>query len=117
MAENENKQEVKKTPVGKCLKCGANVYEFETAKIGKIWKCEHNNKDNQSCDFILYENMNYFNQKVKLNTRKVATLLDHKVVPFKLKSKAGKNYEAYMSLVINGKYVNLQFEDYVNKRM
>ena len=105
-----------KLPVGKCPMCGGIVYETKT-KIGSAWKCENNTIKDSNCSFVLFENSKYFDNKIKLTTHKVSNLLNSGCCEkFKLKSKKGNQYEAYLKLKINGKFVNFEFVDYVNKK-
>ena len=102
-----------KIPVGQCPICGGKVLETST-KIGLAWKCENNTMNDSKCSFIMFENSKYFDNKIKLTTKKVSNLLNSGCCEkFKLKSKNGNQYEAYLKLKINGKFVNFEFVDYV----
>lgn len=101
--------------VGQCPICGGNVLETST-KIGLAWKCENNTINNSKCSFILFENSKYFDNKIKLSTSKVSKLLNNGCAAFKLKSKNGNPYEAYLRLIINGKFINFEFVEYVNQK-
>lgn len=104
-----------KIPVGRCPLCGCSVVESKT-KSGLVWKCENNIVNDPKCSFVMFENTKYFDNKLKLTTAKAAKLLNNEKVSFKLISKAGKPYEAYLKLKMNGKYVNFEFVDYANKK-
>lgn len=100
---NVQKVEVKKVErevLGKCPKCGKNVYESE-----KLFYCE----DFKNCSFRIFKNNKFFDDKGKkvtksmvksfLNTKKV------KVKGFKKKDGSGK-YDATVNMTLNGDYVN-----------
>lgn len=100
---NVQKVEVKKVErevLGKCPKCGKNVYESE-----KLFYCE----DFKNCSFRIFKNNKFFEDKGKkvtksmvksfLNTKKA------KVKGFKKKDGSSK-YDATVNMTLNGNYVN-----------
>jgi DNA topoisomerase-3 len=99
-AENSNfksdKQE--KISLGKCPRCGKNVYE------GKIsYYCE-SGKD--GCGFTLWKE--YKIPNTKLSSKQAVELLVNGKVKLKAVSKDGNNYTAYFKIEDTGKYINLQ---------
>jgi DNA topoisomerase-3 len=92
--------------IGKCPKCGKNIYQGKT-KTDKInYYCEGYK---EGCKFTLWQDSKHFSNSVKITKTKAKQLLkkDGKAV-FKLKSKAGKEYEGYLKLKVNGDYVNFE---------
>ena len=85
-----------KTPVGKCPKCGGNVYKFVRDNTG-IFYCEKAPKD---CIFRVYEDDHFFTSKgKKLTEPMMKNLLSHgevKVSGFK-SEKTGNTYNAVVS--------------------
>lgn len=67
-----------------CPKCGGSVRITD-----KFFACEHNQK---TCDFILWKTVS----GAKLSENDVSKLLNGKRVKKKMKSKAGKEFEAYL---------------------
>lgn len=95
--------------VGKCFCCGGEVILATSKENKKYYACENK-------DFFMWENYKYFTQTLKISKSNMKKLLEKQKVPFKLKSKAGKDYEAYMVLDKNGKYINLKQDGFVNKK-
>lgn len=115
MINNSKQIEVKKieTPkaekevIGKCPKCGKNVYESD-----KTFYCE-GFKDEPKCSFTLWKNNKFFNDKGKKITKTIAkSLLTKGKVNVKgFKKKDGKGtYDATVIMSINGDYVNFKLE-------
>lgn len=96
-----------KEPIGKCLKCGADIHEGE-----KNFYCSHY-KD--GCDFKIWKKMKVYNQKeVNITSSKAKKLLEQKTILIHgLENKSGKEYKGNFKLEINGKYVNLTLESFV----
>lgn len=100
---NVQKVEVKKVEkeiLGKCPKCGKNVYESE-----KLFYCE----DFKNCTFRIFKNNKFFDDKGKKVTKSmVKSLLSTKKVKvkgFKKKDGSGK-YDAIVNMSLNGDYIN-----------
>lgn len=97
------KVEVKKVEreiLGKCPKCGKNVYESE-----KLFYCE----DFKNCSFRIFKNNKFFEDKGKKVTKSmVKSFLSAKKVKVKgLKKKDGSGkYDAIVNMTLNGEYVN-----------
>lgn len=92
--------------IGKCPKCGGDV---EVKPKGFF--C--NNKD---CKFALWPTMKYFDNTLKITKTKAKTLLAGKHATFSLKSKAGKTYDGYLKMKINGEYVNFEPDGFPTKK-
>lgn len=104
---------VEKEVIGKCPKCGGDIYEGVTKEKKKNYYCGNYK---EGCKFKLYENMKHFQNELKLTKVKVKNLLSNKDVAFKLTSKGGKEYEAYLKIKINGDFVNFEQTGYVNTK-
>ncbi len=103
-----------KEVIGKCPKCGKNIYQGKT-KTNKVnYYCEGYK---EGCKFILWENSKHFSNSVKITKTKAKQLLkkDGKAL-FKLKSKAGKEYEGYLKLKLNGDYINFEAAGFPEKK-
>ena len=89
--------------LGKCPKCGANVYKFTSSKDGKtVYYCEKSSSKNNvnPCAFRLYEDDYFFSSKGKKLTESTikALLTKGKVKISGLKSKEkGTTYNAIIS--------------------
>lgn len=93
--------------IGYCPKCGAPIYEGE-----KNFYCS-----NQECRFALWKEMKHFSNTLKITKAKAKALLSGKgMAAFKLVSKAGKEYEAYLAIKLNGDYVNFEQVGFVNRK-
>ena len=93
----------------KCPKCGiGNIIEGKKA----FYCSEYKN----ACKFSIWKESKYFNQKLKISKASAKKLIKGDKVPLKLKSKEGKEYEAYFTMKINGDYVNLEKGDFVNRK-
>ena len=93
-----------KTVIGKCPRCGGNVYEGK-----KNYYCE-----NRDCAFVMWKNDRFFEERKTAFTPKIAAALlaGGKVKVKKLYSpKTGKTYDGSIVLAdTGGKYVNYRIE-------
>ena len=93
-----------RTIIGKCPRCGENVYEGK-----KNFYC-----GNRGCQFVMWKNDRFFEQRKKAFTPKIAAALlkDGKAKVKGLYSeKTGKTYDATVLLAdTGGKYVNYRVE-------
>lgn len=98
-----------KEKIGECPKCGRNIYQGET-KTGKTnYYCEGYR---DGCDFTLWERMKHFQNEIKITKTKAKSLLKGRDTKFKLVNKAGKEYEPYLKIKLNGKYVNFEINGF-----
>ena len=99
-ADKQNLFQSERVIIGKCPRCGENVYEGK-----KNFYC-----GNRSCQFVMWKNDRFFEQRKKAFTPKIAAALlkDGKAKVKGLYSeKAGKTYDATVLLAdTGGKYVN-----------
>ena len=98
---------VEKEVIGKCIKCGKNVYESE-----KSFYCE-GFKDDPKCTFKLWKNNKFFSDKGKKITKTMAKSLSSKgkVNVKGLKKKDGTgSYDATVIMNLNGDYINFKLE-------
>ena len=90
--------------IGKCPRCGESVYEGK-----KNYYC-----GNRSCQFVMWKNDRFFEERGKAFTPKIAAALlkDGKAKVKGLRSlKTGKTYDGTVLLVdTGGKYVNYRVE-------
>lgn len=93
-----------KTAIGKCPRCGGNVYEGK-----KNYYCA-----NKACAFVMWKNDRFFEERKTAFTPKIAAALlaDGKAKVKKLYSpKTGKTYDGTVLLAdTGGKYVNYRIE-------
>ena len=94
--------------IGKCPKCRGDILENSKSYYCGNYK--------SGCNFNLWKETNYFGQKLKISKASAKKLIKGDKVPLKLKSKEGKEYEAYFTMKINGDYVNLERGDFVNRK-
>ena len=99
-ADKQNLFQSERVIIGKCPRCGENVYEGK-----KNFYC-----GNRSCQFVMWKNDRFFEQRKKAFTPKIAAAL-LKNGKAKVKSlyseKTGKTYDATVLLAdTGGKYVN-----------
>ena len=92
--------------IGKCPKCGGGILENS-----KSYYCS-----NLGCKFGIWKEIKYFDQKLKISKSNAKKLINGEKIVLKLKSKTGKEYEAYFTMKINGDYVNLEKQKFVNKK-
>ena len=104
--------ENKKESLGKCLKCGSDIFEGE-----KFYYCSSYKEKN--CNFKIFKNMKVYNNDVTISADDVKKLLLGKEILIKkLKSiKNYKTYNAYFILETNDKYVNLKFKRFEEKKL
>lgn len=92
--------------IGKCPKCGKNIYEHS-----KAYYCE-GYKDDPKCNFSIWKDNKFFKDKGKKLTKTMAKKLIalQEIEVKKLKSKEGKEYDAFIK-------IRLPIEQYVNFEM
>ena len=103
-ADKQNPFQSERVIIGKCPRCGENVYEGK-----KNFYC-----GNRGCQFVMWKNDRFFEQRKKAFTPKIAAALlkDGKAKVKGLYSeKTGKTYDATVLLAdTGGKYVNYRVE-------
>ena len=103
-ADKQNLFQSERVIIGKCPRCNENVYEGK-----KNFYC-----GNRSCQFVMWKNDRFFEQRKKAFTPKIAAALlkDGKAKVKGLYSeKTGKIYDATVLLAdTGGKYVNYRVE-------
>ena len=103
-ADKQNLFQSERVIIGKCPRCGENVYEGK-----KNFYC-----GNRSCQFVMWKNDRFFEQRKKAFTPKIATaLLKNGKAKVKglYSEKTGKIYDATVLLSdTGGKYVNYRVE-------
>ena len=103
-ADKQNLFQSERVIIGKCPRCGENVYEGK-----KNFYC-----GNRSCQFVMWKNDRFFEQRKKAFTPKIAAaLLKNGKAKVKglYSEKTGKTYDATVLLAdTGGKYVNYRVE-------
>ena len=103
-ADKQNLFQSERVVIGKCPRCGENVYEGK-----KNFYC-----GNRSCQFVMWKNDRFFEQRKKAFTPKIAAaLLKNGKAKVKglYSEKTGKTYDATVLLAdTGGKYVNYRVE-------
>ena len=103
-ADKQNLFQPERVVIGKCPRCGENVYEGK-----KNFYC-----GNRGCQFVMWKNDRFFEQRKKAFTPKIAAaLLKNGKAKVKglYSEKTGKTYDATVLLAdTGGKYVNYRVE-------
>ena len=103
-ADKQNLFQSERVIIGKCPRCSENVYEGK-----KNFYC-----GNRSCQFVMWKNDRFFEQRKKVFTPKIAAaLLKNGKAKVKglYSEKTGKTYDATVLLAdTGGKYVNYRVE-------
>ena len=103
-ADKQNLFQSERVIIGKCPRCGENVYEGK-----KNFYC-----GNRGCQFVMWKNDRFFEQRKKAFTPKIAAaLLKNGKAKVKglYSKKTGKTYDATVLLAdTGGKYVNYRVE-------
>lgn len=103
-ADKQNLFQSERVIIGKCPRCGENVYEGK-----KNFYC-----GNRGCQFVMWKNDRFFEQRKKAFTPKIAaSLLKNGKAKIKglYSEKTGKTYDATVLLAdTGGKYVNYRVE-------
>lgn len=103
-ADKQNLFQSERVIIGKCPRCGENVYEGK-----KNFYC-----GNRGCQFVMWKNDRFFEQRKKAFTPKIAAaLLKNGKAKIKglYSEKIGKTYDATVLLAdTGGKYVNYRVE-------
>ena len=103
-ADKQNLFQSERVIIGKCPRCSENVYEGK-----KNFYC-----GNRSCQFVMWKNDRFFEQRKKAFTPKIASaLLKNGKAKVKglYSEKTGKTYDATVLLAdTGGKYVNYRVE-------
>lgn len=96
--------------LGECPMCKKGQIHEKKSKEGKIYySCS-----NQECKFFLWEDSKFFNNPIKITKSKLKNMLNGKKQAFKMKNKAGKEYEGYLNIKINGNFVNFELDGFKN---
>ncbi|HAT4296235.1 TPA: DNA topoisomerase III [Clostridium perfringens] len=101
------KVEIEREIIGKCPRCGKNIYESKNN-----FYCE-GYKDDPKCQFTMWKEDKFFKDKGKKLSKSVAKslLAGKKVKMTGLKKKDGTGtYDAYVVLNDTGKYVNFKID-------
>ena len=102
--DKQNLFQSERVIIGKCPRCSENVYEGK-----KNFYC-----GNRSCQFVMWKNDRFFEQRKKAFTPKIAAaLLKNGKAKVKglYSEKTGKTYDATVLLAdTGGKYVNYRVE-------
>ena len=97
--------------IGKCPVCGSPVVKRKT-KAGKLfYPCT-----GRDCGFALFEDMRRFDDNVHITPSSAKRLLSGGKIKAKLHSRNGAEYEAYLKMKINGKYVNFDIDGFPKKK-
>ena len=97
--------------LGTCPMCKKGQIHQKKSKEEKVfYSCS-----NQECKFFLWEDTKYFNSPIKVTKAKLRGMLSGKKQAFKITNKEGKEYEAYLTLKINGTYANFEIKGFNNK--
>ena len=103
-ADKQNLFQSERVIIGKCPRCSENVYEGK-----KTFYC-----GNRSCQFVMWKNDRFFEQRKKAFTPKIAAaLLKNGKAKVKglYSEKTGKTYDATVLLAdTGGKYINYRVE-------
>ena len=103
-ADKQNLFQSERVVIGKCPRCGENIYEGK-----KNFYC-----GNRGCQFVMWKNDRFFEQRKKAFTPKIAAaLLKNGKAKIKglYSEKTGKTYDATVLLADTGdKYVNYRVE-------
>ena len=103
-ADKQNLFQSERVIIGKCPRCGENVYEGK-----KNFYC-----GNRGCQFVMWKNDRFFEQRKKAFTPKIAAALlknGKAKVNGLYSEKTGKTYDATVLLAdTGGKYVNYRVE-------
>ena len=103
-ADKQNLFQSERVIIGKCPRCGENIYEGK-----KNFYC-----GNRGCQFVMWKNDRFFEQRKKAFTPKIAAaLLKNGKAKVKglYSEKTGKTYDATVLLAdTGGKYVNYRVE-------
>ena len=103
-ADKQNLFQSERVIIGKCPRCSENVYEGK-----KNFYC-----GNRGCQFVMWKNDRFFEQRKKAFTPKIAAaLLKNGKAKVKglYSEKTGKTYDATVLLADTGdKYVNYRVE-------
>lgn len=110
--EKINRNDLKEE-LGECPMCKAGkIFENKTKEGNKTFY----NCSNKDCKFFMWEDTKYYQSPIKVTKAKLKSLLAGKKIAFKLISKAGKEYEMYLKLQVDGKFVNFKDDGFVNKK-
>lgn len=106
---NMNKFKENKEIIGKCPRCKSHIFEGK-----KNFYCS-----NKDCGFSLFKEDRFFTEKRKKLTKEMAkTILDKNEVLVKglYSKRTTKTYNAYISFIDTGKYINYKLRFLNNKK-
>ena len=107
--EKINKEDMLES-LGECPMCKKGQIHQKQSKEGKVYySCSE-----KECKFFLWEDSKHFNNPIKITKAKLKNMLSGKKQAFKMKNKAGKEYEGYLNIKINGNFVNFELDGFKN---
>ena len=97
--------------IGSCPLCGKNVIRRKMKNGKSFYPCS-----NKDCGFALFEDMKRFDDTVHITPTSAKRLLKGGKMKTKLHNRQGREYEAYLKMKMNGKYVNLEIDGFPDKK-
>ena len=97
--------------IGSCPLCGKNVVRRKMKNGKSFYPCS-----DKDCGFALFEDMKRFDDTVHITSTSAKRLLKGGKMKAKLHNRQGREYEAYLKMKINGKYVNLEIDGFPDKK-
>lgn len=97
--------------LGICPICDkGHIHQKKSKENKTFYACSE-----KECKFFLWENSKFGENSIKITKSVVKKFLKGGQEPFKLKNKAGKEYEAYLTIKNNNGYVKFEIAGFVNK--
>lgn len=97
--------------IGKCPICGKDVVKRKMKNGKSFYPCS-----DKECGFALFEDMRRFDDTVHITPTSAKRLLKGGKMKAKLHNRQGREYEAYLKMKMNGKYVNLEIDGFPDKK-
>ena len=101
--------------IGICPKCGKKIL-YSNKKDSTGYNYYHEDFKNSTCDLKIYDTARHFTNEIKMTPTKWKKLFEGGKIKEKLKKKNGGEYEAFLKMKINGKYINFEIDGFPRKK-
>lgn len=100
--------------IGICPKCGKKIL-YSKKKTGNGYSYYHEDYKTSTCDVRIFDNAKHFTNELKMTPTKWKKLFAGGKIKENLKKKDGTDYEAYLHMKLNGKYINFEVVGFPRK--
>ena len=101
--------------IGICPLCGKKIL-YSRKKDNNGHNYYHEDFKNSQCELKIYDTAYHYQNKISMTPTKWKKLFEGGKIKEKLKKKDGGEYEAFLKMKINGKYINFEIDGFPRKK-